>query len=538
MPHEEDELLKILVEKDEDNSFYFKFIKDIYSHYFKFKEKLIKNEEELKKWKKEKIKNLKKTSLSKKVKKKKRKEIKSFYKQKTSIKSPLTIFDSSWGNGKTTFFESLKEKLLSSEKKLPIENIEIINLFEHIFKETDVIKEFSKIMYKIIYKQKFCKLGFWILWGCFYLNRNKKFQYSLKLKKWSWLEIIILFPFWILIKALQYIITKIPIKWYINKISKKIKPTILVLDEIERLENWIPEIIKIIQFYSLFSNFIFILPMNKSTINFGNFVQMPGEDPIDKFINLGVYFSYTTSYQTILIDYKFPLDQINIIINILKTPNNTREFLSIRELEKLLDNIHYDEYNWNDDWNKNKYNFGWLFDAKEIWKNNLLRDSIRNLINELIRLEVPDNINKEIINQLKNNNIDDYIIKWLEDFTLENNNILWTNQIFVEQFNKYIYDEIEKNYKKIIGNLYLDEIEKIINELKNDSFKFAYDNEVENLRIIKKLIKDEDKEDSKIKILNWLEEFIIKNREILKLNNIDENNIKNEFYEYICSEKL
>lgn len=533
MPHEEDELLKILVEKDEDNSFYFKFIEDIYSHYFKFKEKLIKNEEELKKWKKEKIKNLKKTSLSKKVKKKKRKEIKSFYKQKTSIKSPLTIFDSSWGNGKTTFFESLKEKLLSSEKELPIENIEIINLFEHVFKETDVIKEFSKIMYKIIYKQKFCKLGFWILWGSFYLNRNKKFQYSLKLKKWSWLEIIILFPFWILIESLQYIITKIPIKWYINRISKKIKPTILVLDEIERLENWIPEIIKIIQFYSLFSNFIFILTMNKSTINFSNLVQIPGEDPIDKFINLGVYFSYTPNYQTILKDYKFPSDQINIIINILRTPYNKKDFLSIRQLEKLLDNIHYDEYDWDDDWNKNKYNFGWLFDEKGIWNNNLLNDSIRNLINELIRLKAPDKINIEIINEL-NNNIDDYILKWLKDFTSRKDNILWTEEIFVKQFHKYIYDEIEKNYKKIIYNFYINEIEKIFQELKINSFKFSYDNETENIKIIKNL-KDKN---SRIKILNWLEEFIIQNRESLKSSNIDEEDIKNKFYEYILKEKV
>ena len=383
-------------------------------------------------------------------------KIKNISPENLSIKSPLTVFHSDWGGGKTFFFEELV-LWFNKNKDEKIKKIKVINLWKHIHQQTNIIKEFNNILIKSISyslpkKSKFLfffsKIWKYLWWF------NEKFKNSLK-GRWWWFAHFIS---GILFKFTSY-------EKLIYKLSRKMETTIIIFDNIERLENLVPEIIKIIQFYSSYYNFIFVLSMNKNAVNFSNFVNIPGEDPIDKFNTLGVWFHYKQNYKPLLRKYGIPNDaiqKINEILNQAKIEkkSNAKTVLSIRELEKLLD-LHYNGYNWDEDWNKIKYNFYWFFD-KKIWQNNLIKDDVKEFISyinkhynrlnsnqNMKRLEQNDPIFDEIIKKYDEN---DEIIYWfnhfLEGVKNKSNEAIEINSLERIVY-KYIYNEIEKKYNEI-----------------------------------------------------------------------------------------
>lgn len=476
--------LRILIQDNEDA--HKEFIDVITKEHLKFERKIqeekvrwinlkIKKLEDYKQWnlwKKFKLWKLKKLIKSEKL--QYLTNVKNISPENLSIKSPLTIFHASWGLGKTFFIEELvlwfernrnqkikttKEKKQSNVKK-EIKKIYVINLWEHIYKETDVIKEFSRIIRKVIFYalqnkwQKFCFFfQFWkFLWWMTEKSKN-----SLKSKNlWGKSVHFILNIFYKLSSNEKLI----------HKLSLKMDKTIVVLDNIERLENLVPEVIKIIQLYSSFSNFIFVLPMNKNAIKFGDYVNNYGEDAIDKFNTLGVWFDFKPNYRELLNKYQIPNNIIPKIIQILNkeksNKNNDKYVLTIRELQKLL-NTHYSNiYNWGKEWKEKKYNFYWLFD-KKIWQNNLIKEDINSFMWYMFKYDSRDNGNvgelspddpvfDEII-ELDDNyeEVVDWFRKWLkskakEDALKERNNSI---NFLEEKLYQYIYDSIEARYNKI-----------------------------------------------------------------------------------------
>ena len=76
-------------------------------------------------------------------------------------------------------------------------------------------------------------------------------------------------------------------------VNKHLEPTVVFFDNIERLESYSIEIIKVIQFFSFLPNFVFVLPMNKSELKFTASTlatnrEMCSEMIITKYITLGV----------------------------------------------------------------------------------------------------------------------------------------------------------------------------------------------------------------------------------------------------------
>ena len=483
--------LKILIQDGADA--HKEFIDIITKEHLKFEKKI---QEEKARWIDLKIKKLEDNNkwwnLIKKIKLWKLKKlakfgyltnIKNISPENLSIKSPLTIFHASWGLGKTFFIEELvlwfernrnqkiktvKEKNKSNVKK-EIKKIYVINLWEHIYKETDVIKEFSRIIRKIIFyalqnkRQKFCFFfQFWkFIWWLTEKSKN-----SLKSKN-SWGK-----TFHFILNIFYKLSSN---EKLIHKLSLKMDKTIVVLDNIERLENLVPEVIKIIQLYSSFSNFIFLLPMNKNAIKFGDYVNNYGEDAIDKFNTLGVWFDFKPNYGKLLDKYQIPNNTIPKIIEILNQEkwdkNNNKYVLTMRELEKLL-NTHYSNiYNWGEQWKQKKYNFYWLFD-KKIWPNNLIKEDIKwcteyilknhrrdndRRDNDNVRQLLPDDpVFNEIIELDENyRDVVNWFREWLdtldaknkkEDALKERNDSI---NILNEKLHKYIYDKIEARYNEI-----------------------------------------------------------------------------------------
>ena len=387
--------------------------------------------------------------------------IKNISPENLSIKSPLTIFHASWGLGKTFFIEELVIWFKNQQhiEKGLIKKIYVINLWEHIYKETNVIKEFSRIICKVIsyalpkQKQKF---WFWIFqFPKFIWWFTEELKNSLPDKWWKLTHFL-----------LGFLYKFSSNKKLIHKLSKKMDKTIVVLDNIERLENLAPEVIKIIQFYSSFSNFIFVLPMNKNAIKFDDYVNNYGEDAIDKFNTLGVWFDFKPNYRELLNKYQIPNNTIPKIIEILNKEksdkNNNKYVLTIRELQKSL-NAHYSNiYNWGKEWKEKKYNFYWLFD-KKIWPNNLIKGDVSWFMwyvfkydsrdnGNIVKLSPDDPVLDEIIELDENyREVVDWFKEWLkskakEDALKEKNN---TINFFQEKLYEYIYDNIEARYNEI-----------------------------------------------------------------------------------------
>ena len=476
--------LRILIQDNEDA--HKEFIDVITREHLKFERKIqeekvrwinlkIKKLEDYKQWnlwKKFKLWKLKKLIKSEKL--QYSTNIKNISPENLSIKSPLTIFHASWGLGKTFFIEELvlwfernrnqkikttKEKKQSNVKK-EIKKIYVINLWEHIYKGTDVIKEFSRIIRKVIFYalqnkwQKFCFFfQFWkFLWWMTEKSKN-----SLKSKNLWGKSVHFILNIFYKLSSNQKLI---------HKLSLKMDKTIVVLDNIERLENLVPEVIKIIQLYSSFSNFIFVLSMNKNAIKFGDYVNNYGEDAIDKFNTLGVWFDFKPNYRELLNKYQIPNNIIPKIIEILnqekQDKNNNKYVLTMRELQKLL-NTHYSNiYNWGKEWKEKKYNFYWLFD-KKIWPNNLIKGDVSWFMwyvfkydsrdnGNIVKLSPDDPVLDEIIKLDENyREVVDWFKEWFkskakEDALKEKNN---TINFFQEKLYEYIYDNIGAKYNKI-----------------------------------------------------------------------------------------
>ena len=279
--------------------------------------------------------------------------------EKLTTRSPLTILDAPWGSGKTYFIEHLaklfalsEETTDSKKKKLNKKgfvNLVVIDTWKFINSDVivfDIVKKIYLIICQLITK------------------RNQK------VSKKIWKKLAWLFCSFIPVALL---VTNVALKFYfqefpdftsellaineavqnkkkekqkeldqidydqaIAEISEKLDPTIIVFDNVERMGKQAWEIIKTIQKLAVFANFVFVLPMNKNKLSFGQVIDQENHEAvIDKYLTLGIYFELKQDYFGLLKKLKLPSEYIEIVAEILNDEINDSK-LSIRTLENAL----------------------------------------------------------------------------------------------------------------------------------------------------------------------------------------------------------
>ena len=362
------------------------------------------------------------------------------------IRSPLTIIDAPWGAGKTFFVEQLVKQwdcILSDRTDIKFKNIAVIDLWQYFYHNTDPVLQFTNLFYKNV-----------IEFLCPRIKQKKflKFIKKLFISKFQNYKCL----FWIFknikdVYGKTYLIDK-----KVESLIKKIKPTIVVLDNIERLENYSMEIIKIIRLYSCFPNFMFVLPMNKSAFKINNF-ENKGESWIDKYVSLNVWFEYQQDYSQLLKKYNIDNEYIDELNKILNQPredeNNIKYVLTMRELEKILNK--YDFKNkYSNDFTKNRYKF-FLMVNKFIWPNNVLSSEVDifiELFKEIDLNEVTGIVNYSLINSL--NSYGNYDEKELIEIRNKINFLLSEGNFICINFNCFekMFFDIEKYLETKIKN--------------------------------------------------------------------------------------
>lgn len=469
------DLFKIEINQGSDDQYIYDFIDELNQYYKKY----------LKKWEKENDEWNKFWNTT-------NPNNKSISREEEFAKSPLTILHGPWGSGKTFFIKELIKKwdTLVEGLKLDFKNIIYIDLSQHFYSGTDVVLEFTEIFYEIllcflpedelnkkeIMKRVLKLVKYWFSQSSRIQNTKNFFSKSYKIAKNKYN------PF----------SNKNNIRKHVEEIVKKIQPTIVVLDNIERLGNSISDIIKIIRFYSYFPNFLFILPMNKTAIKFSD-LEIE-EESIEKYITLDVWFEYRQDYSNLLNNYNLGrreicskygeygfkyqyVDEINSVLRMpLKNQNNIEYNLTLRQLKKTLEKYNID--NWLiSEFSKNKYK-GFLFFNKFIWKNNVLNEDINALIKFIESNYYSDLIYKNFLNQFSNNRL---ITNYLDEL----NYLLNIPKIFIHiNFNlfKNEFDECRKSL--------IDYMEKLKKELSNATPFFgsanlsSHRNAINSLKII------------------------------------------------------
>lgn len=403
---------------------------------------------------------------------------KSITREEEFAKSPLTILHGPWGSGKTSFIKELIKKWDALQNKLKFKNIIYIDLSQHFYSSTDVVLEFTEIFYEILLyfspKGKFNEeeikksvsklIEYWLSKSSWIQNTKNFLSKSYKIAKNEYN------PF----SELIFDNTKKKmIRKEVEEIVKKIKPTIVVLDNIERLGNSISDIIQIIRFYSYFPNFLFLLPMNKTAIKFTNFEIE--EEQIEKYITLDVWFEYKQDYTNLLNNYNLGcykicsksgnlvfkyVDEINEILKTpLKNQKNIEYNLTVRQVKKILEKYNLDNL-LTYAFQENKYK-GFLFFNKFIWKNDVLNQDIKELIKVIEESNYSDLINEIFLNKFTNNPL---VINYLKDF----NYLFNFNKILIH-INFNVFKDEFNECRKILTN-HIKDLENDLNNRNNLPF--------------------------------------------------------------------
>lgn len=376
--------------------------------------------------------------------------------EQVSIKSPTTILNAPWGTGKTYFIEQIALNWNDEEikkKRGKFENFIVIDTWKFTT-IPDIISAIIKNIYVIL-----CEISSINSQNKEHFKKIKNVLRILFFNSPKYLgflgEICYpnagLFNLGILTSG---ILKEINESWNtgddleenflqdLDDINNNIKPTIIVFDNTERMgiHSW--EIIKTIQQLSIFKKLLFLLPINKTQLIFGNNIEYErkNESAIDKYITLGTYFDLQQDYLGILNELNFDENDAQLINKILNVQIKGYN-LSIRLVERAFLNNKIKE-----SFDINKYEGLKLI--RKIWN--------ANIINEIIM---------EDINQLKENYI--YLFSFFNDRNRINYNSIENIEIFFKENkeNEYLeLNDINKNF----FNEFMDIINKFVN--RNNDF--------------------------------------------------------------------
>ena len=335
------------------------------------------------------------------------------------VKSPMTIIDGKWGIGKTFFIEKIAYVMNDKEevRKKYFENYININLWcfsDPKYSPMDLIIELFNKLSEIIFS-KDEQLGIQII------ELGKKIAKSICIpfiKNTFNIDIEELFK---KTKKDEETIQEI------NEIlNSKLSPTIVILDNIERLGPLSIQVFKGIHKLLQLKNMVFVLPINITQLEFsinGSYetINKDTEIFIEKYINID-YYSFEQNTISFLKDKLLSylnLDSIILLNNILNESIKGR-LLSIRNIEHVLDN-HWSEiiengFKKNDFTGMNKLRKYWPFVNKDliISKFNYEFETIDNFVTEY----------KNKIDLVKNdlNKIDNWEMEKLQIFYTTNHN--------------------------------------------------------------------------------------------------------------------
>lgn len=348
----------------------------------------------------------------------------------------------------------------------------------------------------------------------------------------------------------------------IQRIDEKIEPTIIFIDNVERMGDGSWDIIRILSRLTSIKKLLIILPMNLSELNNKNTPNVNLESKIDKFIDLSIY-NLEQDYTTMLKNDGFDDSVVGIMNKLLLKPDGERT-LSLRNVKTIFRNNDIKPI--EDRWVLMK---SFVKNAWSSWSK--LEECIENetivaiekykkyleFVNSLIKIQekifakIPKRkIKKDAKNFLKSEEFKDekflnikkngFINFFSKESKLQFNSRIF-NKLFVGlKFNFEDYDEIleiwNKYFKtfssKISKNPEEDEDSSIIikeNNLKIDEILLEIDNivkEIETLTSSKKIEKlSSEKQELEIKIKD-LDEEIEKNVEKISNNKIETKKFK------------
>lgn len=279
--------------------------------------------------------------------------------EKVITKSPLTILNGKWGSGKTHFLTELlisikKEKIkpkiikkyiyIDSWKYLSSNNLVndfIVELGKNLAPDSGVKWFNSKKMIKNIFNYAVVP------------NINKRFGLA---------------------------IPKLNYDNSISTINRNItSPTLIIIDNVERLGYAAWEIIRVIQKLSISTNLIFLLSINKDKFNELCGLKDNGTEwSIDKYITMPMY-KIANNYCGVLSNF-FAEEYLEMLNDILNKPISN-ECFNLRQLENILKvNKGYEKL-------KNKCQV--LIWFKRIWNPKIYENnSFINMIEKIINIDI------------------------------------------------------------------------------------------------------------------------------------------------------
>lgn len=422
-------------------------------------------------------------------------------------KSPITIIDSKWGNGKTFFVEHLGKNIKLNKVETIFNNFVIIDIW-NFFNSDDMVSDIlDKLFYTLCSKKDTLKK--WFKKACKF-GIKKIFEPALN----SFLN-----------TDLDFDTEKIDVS--ISEI--KFDKTIIVFDNVERMGENSWEVMKLIQKLSMVDNFVFLLPMDATKI-YDN--ENKFEKKIEKFIDLPSY-NLKQDYSSLLNSFGFKRD-ISITIDKLFNIDIGKKFFSIREFKKIIQNKKL----FNECKNMKKLETVFYL-RSQLWKiddNNLFLFCIEDFneyylfLNKFFshQLDMSRSIN-DYFEQLELNSffnhlesfeskinsfydeeydfsIDDQIVLFLK----ENKNIYNIEaKIYEREYVDNLLKIFNENYKKTLQT-----IKKIVTNLYEEEIKLNNDIDINDCNILKKnkridsTRKKINKQNSlsdpvQVKIINW-----------------------------------
>lgn len=303
-----------------------------------------------------------------------------FYPEKLNKKSPTTIINAPWGTGKTFFIEKLIKNLIDNNVNLEIfKNVIIIDAWRHSTHDNIPNELINEILLKLFET----------------LSKDEKKITQIE-KIFEKCSKFILNSFINAIKDKTHLDFKNieenkENEKSLNEISKKIKPTIVFIDNIERVgpNSW--EIMKALVKLSQIDNLILVLPMHIRMLD--NNTISNNEYSIEKYIDI-TYFNLKQDYYSLFINENITDNEKEIMSNIFKHQNNGKN-LSLREVVQRLESNKIFSI-------KNEYEKYFTINNK-IWPSEVVfKESIINDINKYIEiLNELDNSYKKLINNFE-----------------------------------------------------------------------------------------------------------------------------------------
>ncbi len=475
------------------------------------------------------------------------KELIVFTPQEIATKSPLTIIDAPWGNGKTYFIEEVGKYFfdhqyeIKKKQNIPFEKIIIIDTWKYS-SSGNVVEQVMIELFSVLSSKS---------------DKNK--ENWKKVGKFFWNKIVIPIANDKIGTDFDKFDEQKNFDKLINEIEKnKPKKTIIFFDNIERLGSSALDVLKAIQKLSSFNFFCFIFPLYYKKLHDIS-EGINGEFPIDKFINLS-HFKLENDYTNLLKKEGFDNEFSKVINSCLKN-DESNDNLTIREVKKIFEhnklNILYQEKGTFDFISKfckiiNIYNkikvkeylsgFLNVFLTSLEEQKNIFNNEIQKLDDKEIFKIIPENIKNELIGYLwYEKNIKGIEIEKIENFfneeikkynnSIANKEILFNNAMQMQYPLAKKWNE-EINEETTLKSKYIELLNKNTNDQTNlyiyliDILQKIFDIFPKTLDIINNPLKEKENKLFLELIKKWDDQEL----KIFSLKNDAE---KNEFLDFI-----